>query len=189
MSMSLRDQLLAAGLVNEKQARDAERQQQQKQQGRQRLPKPQRGQPSEQQVALRQAQQAKAARDQQLNRQQNERAERKARQAQVRQLIEQNQLPKPDAGQYYNFVDGRKIRRISSDASLRERLARGEVAIVRYDAGYQWVPAATAARIRERDARAVVSDGPAALVASTPPAAVSADDAYQAFVVPDDLIW
>ena len=191
MSMSLRDQLLAAGLVNEKQAREAERQQQQKQQGRQRLPKPQRGQPSEQQVALRQAQQAKAARDQQLNRQQNDRAERKARQAQIRQLIEQNQLPKPDAWQYYNFVDGRKIRRISSDASLRERLARGEVAIVRYDAGYQWVPAATAARIRERDPRAVVSDGPGASGAAMPAAgtAASGDDAYQAYVVPDDLIW
>jgi len=182
MSMSLRDQLLAAGLVNEKQAREAERQQQKKQQGQQRLPKPQRGRPSEQEIALRQAQQAKAARDQQLNRQQHDRAERKARQAQVRQLIEQNQLPKPDAGQYYNFVDGRKIRRIAADASLRERLARGEVAIVRYDAGYQWVPAATAARIRERDARAVVADGPGS-------AATADDDAYQAFVVPDDLIW
>lgn len=198
MSMSLRDQLLAAGLVNEKQAREAERQQQKKQQGQQRLPKPQRGRPSEQEIALRQAQQAKAARDQQLNRQQHDRAQRKARQAQVRQLIELNQLPKPDAGQYYNFVDGRKIRRIAADAALRERLARGEVAIVRYDAGYQWVPAATAARIRERDARAVVADGPGAPrdvapASATPPigaaAATADDDAYQAFVVPDDLIW
>jgi len=117
-------------------------------------------------------------------------------------LIEQNQLPKPDAGQYYNFVDGKKIRRIAADVSMRERLARGEVAIVRYDAGYQWVPAATAARIRERDARAVVADAagaagaapagapaPAAAAAATSPPSVAGDDAYQAFTVPDDLIW
>jgi uncharacterized protein YaiL (DUF2058 family) len=205
MSMSLRDQLLQAGLVSEKQAREAERQQQQQQQGRQRLPKPQRAAPSAQELAARKAQQAKAARDAQLNRQQHDKAERKARQAQIRQLIEQNRLPKPEADQYYNFVDGRKIRRIAADAALRERLARGEIAIVRYDAGYQWVPAATAARIRERDARAVVADGvsgaamapgAAAADATAETAAAGAagataglDDGYQAFVVPDDLIW
>ena len=53
---------------------------------------------------------------------------------------------------------------------------------MRYDAGYEWVPAATAARIRERDQRAVVADGIA-----TP--STRTDDAYQAFTVPDDLMW
>ena len=182
MSMSLRDQLLQAGLVNEKQARDAERQQQQQLQGRQRLPKQQRGLASEQELAIRKAQQAKAARDQQLNRQQQDKAERKARLAQVRQLIEQNRLPKPDCEQFYNFVDGNKIRRIAADAAMRERLGRGEIAIVRYDAGYEWVTAATAVRIRERDQRAVVADGCAADSTHT-------DEAYQAFAVPDDLMW
>jgi uncharacterized protein len=182
MSMSLRDQLLQAGLVNEKQAREAERQQQQQLQGRQRLPKQQRGLASEQQLATRKAQQAKAAHDQQLNRRQQDKAERKARLAQVRQLIEQNRLPKPACEQFYNFVDGNKVRRITADASMRERLARGEIAIVRYDAGYEWVTAATAARIRERDQRAVVADGIATESAHS-------DDAYQAFAVPDDLMW
>jgi uncharacterized protein YaiL (DUF2058 family) len=182
MSMSLRDQLLQAGLVNEKQAREAERQEKQQQQGRQKLPKPQRGLASEQELAVRKAQQAKAARDQQLNRQQQDKADRKARLAQIRQLIEQNRLPKVDCEQYYNFVDGNKIRRIAADASMRERLGRGEIAIVRYDAGYEWVPAATAARIRERDERAVIADGVA-------PEPAHSDDAYQAFAVPDDLMW
>jgi uncharacterized protein YaiL (DUF2058 family) len=182
MSMSLRDQLLQAGLVNEKQAREAERREQQQLQGRQRLPKPQRSQPTEQQLATREAQQAKAARDQQLNRQRQEKADRKARLAQARQLIEQNRLPKPESEQFYNFVDGNKIRRISADAALRERLARGEIAIVHYDAGYEWVPAAVVERIRERDPRAVVVEGVAADSAH-------ADDAYQAFAVPDDLMW
>ncbi|HEY4972135.1 MAG TPA: DUF2058 family protein, partial [Steroidobacteraceae bacterium] len=107
MSMSLRDQLLQAGLVNEKQAKEAERQQQQQLQGRQRLPKQQRGMASEQELALRKSQQAKTARDLQLNRQQQDKAERKARLAQIRQLIEQNRLPKPGSEQFYNFVDGK----------------------------------------------------------------------------------
>ena len=53
------------------------------------------------------------------------------------------------------------------------------------------VAAAAAARIRERDPRAVVSDGPGASGAAMPAAgtAASGDDAYQAYVVPDDLIW
>jgi len=182
MSMSLRDQLLQAGLVNEKQAREAERATLQQQQERQRLPKPQRGSASEQQLAVRQAQQAKTARDQEISRQQQQKADRKARVAQIRQLIEQHRLPNPDREEFYNFVDGGKIRRIGVDASLRERLARREVAIVRYGSGYEWVPAATAERIRERDQGAVVADGVAAPSAHT-------DDAYQDFPVPDDLMW
>jgi uncharacterized protein len=186
MSMSLRDQLLQAGLVNEKQAREAERQQQQHQQGRQKLPKQQRGMASEQELALRRAQQAKAARDQQLNRKQQEKADRKARLAQARQLIEQHRLPKVQCEEFYNFVDGNKIRRIAADAATRERLRRGEIAIVRYDAGYEWVLAAAAERIRERDERAVVAEGGAESVA---PQTAPTDDAYQAFSVPDDLMW
>ena len=182
MSVSLRDQLLQAGLVNEKQAKEAERQQQQQQQGRQRLPKQQRGLASEQELAARQAQQAKTARDQELNRQKQQQADKKARLAQIRQLVEQSRLPKVDSDEFYNFVDGNKIRRIAADASMRERLGRGEIAIVRYDGGYEWVPAAAAARIRERDERAVVADGVAAESAHT-------EDVYQAFVVPDDLMW
>jgi uncharacterized protein YaiL (DUF2058 family) len=182
MSMSLRDQLLQAGLVSEKQAREAERQQQRQQQGRQQLPKPQRGLATEPQLAVRQAQQAKVGRDQEISRQQQHKADKKARQAQIRQLIEQSRLPKGDGEEFYNFIDGNKIRRIAVDASLRERLARGEIAIVRYGNGYEWVPVATAARIRERDERAVVAQG-------MPAEAARADDGYQGFAVPDDLMW
>ena len=182
MSASLRDQLLQAGLVNEKQAREAERQRQQQQQGQQRLPKQQRGSASEAQLAARQGQQAKAARDQELNRQRQQQADKKSRLAQVRQLVEQNRLPKIDGDEYYNFVDANKIRRIAIDPALRERLARAEIAIVRHDGGYAWVPAAVAARIRERDEHAVVAPGEATQSART-------DDAYQGFAVPDDLMW
>ena len=182
MSASLRDQLLQAGLVNEKQAREAERQRQQQQQGQQRLPKQQRGSASEAQLAALQGQQAKAARDQELNRQRQQQADRKARVAQIRQLVEQNRLPKVDTDEFYNFVDANKIRRIAVDASLRERLVRGEIAIVRLDGGYAWVPSAVAARIRERDEHAVVVPGAPADTART-------DDDYQDFAVPDDLMW
>ena len=47
--------------------------------------------------------------------------------------------------------------------------------------GYDLVPAAIAARIRERD--------PTAIVALISRDSAPADDAYKEFAVPDDLIW
>ena len=177
MSMSLRDQLLAAGLVTAKQAREAERQQQ-----RQQLPKHKRESVPEQPRAARPDTSAKVARDQALNRQRQEKAERKARQAQIRQLVEQSKLPRLETEEFYNFVDGNRVRRIWADASVRERLRQGEIAIARHDGRYELVPAAIAARIRERDERAIVLSA----VASD---SAQSDDAYKEFIVPDDLIW
>ena len=180
MSMSLRDQLLQAGLISKKQANEAERRQQH--QERQQPSKRRHDVPPERPAAPPAAQGAKAARDQALNRQQHEKAEKKARLAQIKQLIDQNRLPAVEGGESYNFVDGTKIRRIAVDASIRGRLTRGEIAIVRHAGGYDLVPAAIAARIRERDERAFITSG-------SGNDAAPADDAYREFSVPDDLMW
>jgi uncharacterized protein YaiL (DUF2058 family) len=177
MSMSLRDQLLAAGLVSAKQAREAERQQQ-----RQQPPKHKRDSVAQQPRATHSVSSEKVARDQALNRQRQEKAERKARQAQIRQLVEQNKLPRLETEEFYNFVDGNRVRRIWADASVRARLKQGEIAIARHDGRYELVPAAIAARIRERDERAVI-------VATAVEADSAPDDDYKEFTVPDDLIW
>lgn len=176
MSMSLRDQLLQAGLVNEKQAKETERQLQKQQRERQQLPKEKRAAPSDAELASQRAQLAKTARDQELSRQQKEQAEKRARHAQIEQLIQQNCLPRPQTDERYNFVDGNRIRSVPADRLVRERLSRGEIAIVRRNGGYELVPAAIAARIRERDERAVIESG-------VPHDATAPDD------VPDDLMW
>ena len=128
------------------------------------------------------AQAAKVARDQALSRKQQEKAQKKALQAQIKQLIEQNRLPQVESDEPYNFVDDSKIRRITLNAANRGALMRGELFIVRHEGRYDLVPAAIAARIRERDATAVVT-----IVAASETAPV--DDAYKGFEVPDDLIW
>jgi hypothetical protein len=176
MSMSLRDQLLQAGLANERQSKEAEQQLRQQQRERQQLPKDKRAMASDAELAAKQAQLAKAARDQELSRRQKEQADKKARHAQIEQLIEQNRLPRAQTDERYNFVDGNKVRRIPADHLLRERLRRGEIAIVRRNAGYEFVPAETAARIRERDERAVIGSG-------------VAPDASTTDGVPEDLMW
>jgi uncharacterized protein YaiL (DUF2058 family) len=191
MSTSLRDQLLKAGLISKKQANEAERQLQRQERPPQGKHKPGKHLPGKQHTpaqaagparAPHVAQSAKTARDLELNRRQQEKAEKKARQAQIKQLIEQNRLPAAEGDEAYNFLDGNKIRRIPVNASIRERLGRGEVVIVRHAGNYDLVPAAIATRIRERDEHAVVA--PAAVKEDIP-----ADDAYKEFSVPDDLIW
>src|SRR5487761_2307204 len=136
MSMSLRDQLLQAGLVNERQAKEAERQLRQQQRERQQLPKDKRTTTSDAELAAQRAQLAKAARDQELSRRQKEQADKRARQAQIEQLIQQNCLPRAQTDERYNFVDGNKIRSIRADHLARERLSRGEIAIVRCNGSY-----------------------------------------------------
>jgi uncharacterized protein len=128
------------------------------------------------------AQAAKVARDQALSRKQQEKAQKKALQAQIKQLIEQNRLPQLESDEPYNFVDDGKIRRITLNAANRGALTRSELFIVRHEGRYDLVPAVIAARIRERDAAAVVT-----IVAASE--TVPVDDAYKGFEVPDDLIW
>jgi uncharacterized protein YaiL (DUF2058 family) len=209
MNSSLRDQLLAAGLVTEKQARQAAQQEQQRQFRDRPRPNPgarpgsnpgqaggqnkgtaqnkgaaQKGpqQAPSVKAEAQHAHAAKVARDQELNRRREDKAQRRARMAQIEQIIEQNRVPRLETEDYYGFIDGKKIRRMSVDAQRREQLTRGELVIVRYRGHYAVVPAAIAERIRERDANMVVP-----LV--QPKTSSEPDDAYKDFVVPDDLMW
>ncbi len=179
MSMSLRDQLLKAGLVNEKQAKQVTRdkKKQQRLENKGQIEKDD----SQRQAAL-QAQAEKLARDQELNREQQQKAEQKARTAQIKQLIERSRLPKLDSDDYYNFVDDKKVKRLSVNALMRDKLSRGSLAIVRHGGGYEVIPREAALKIQERDARRIV-------LLNTPTEAADADDPYAAYQIPDDLMW
>lgn len=185
MSLSLREQLLQAGLVTDKQAKQAERassdQRHRATKGGKRTTPPQAA-PTK---AAQQAQAAKLLRDQELNRKQQEKAARKARAAQLRQLVEQLRVPRAESDDYFNFVDGGRVRRLPVTPELRTRLVAGSLVIVRCDGHYDLVPAEAATRIREREPTAIVAN-PAAEPSDIPSAA---DDPYKDFVVPDDLTW
>ena len=179
MSMSLRDQLMKAGLVSEKQAKQAGKQKQKQQ----RLEhKGQAEKDDSQRQAAQQAQAEKQARDAELNRQQQEKADKKARTAQIKQLIEGTRLPKLDTEDYYNFVDAKKVKRIAVNDLIRDKLSRGSLAIVSYDGRYDIVPRDAALRIKERDERRIV-------LLNEPSGEPDEDDPYKDYVVPDDLMW
>src|SRR5688572_21344743 len=156
MSMSLREQLLAAGLGNKKQARQAENQQkqQQHQQAKNKVLREEQEKRAAESRAKAQAD--KAARDAELNRKRQENQDRKERWAQIKQLIEQHRLPKPESEEYFNFIDRGKVRRITADHALREKLVAGTIMIARCEGKYDLVAPEIAERIRERDERAVV---------------------------------
>ena len=185
MNLSLREQLLKAGLVTEKQAKQAERstadQRHRQAKGGKRTPPS----PPEPAKAAQQAQAAKLLRDQELNRRQQEKAARRARAAELRQLVEQLRVPRPESDDYFNFVDGEKIHRIQVTPELRARVVAGSLVIVRHDGRYDLVPAEAVERIRERHAEAIVASAPV----DAPAPAPAEDDPYKDFVVPDDLTW
>ena len=180
MSLSLREQLLKAGLVNEKQVQKVEQQQGRQEHGQKKKNLPP---PPDRNAEARKAQAEKAARDQAIQRTRNEKSERKARRAGLRQLVEQNRIPRIESEDPFNFIDGRKVRRIAVNAEVRARINGGELLIVRHDGFYALVPKEVGERVRERDAEMVV-----ALPASGA-APGTDDDPYRDFVVPDDLTW
>ena len=171
MSMSLREQLLAAGFGKKKAAEQAERKAREQAKEQQRV------------AQVQAAQAAKAARAHALEQRRKEEADRKERWTQIKQLIEQHRLPKIESDEYFNFVSRGKVRRLAVDGPLREKIIGGELVIVRCEGKHDVVPRDIGERIRGYDVRAVISLQDSA--GDTQPA----DDPYKDYVVHDYLKW
>jgi len=181
MSSSLRDQLLKAGLVTEKQVKEAEKQA--RKPPPRKLPKSARNQ--QKRSAAEKAQAEKAERDRELNRRQAEKAEARARAAQVKQIVDQHRVPPAgDDGEPFHFQDGAHIKRVYVTADQRRQLVDGALVIVRYGRSFALIPQAVVGKVKERDPDAIVD-----LSAATSARSDEVDDAYKGFEVPDDLMW
>lgn len=179
MSMSLRDQLLKAGLVNEKQVKQATKR---KQKETKLQHKGQLAKDNSQEEALKAAQAAKQAKDQELNQEQEEKKRRKAIAAEIKQLIVNDRLPRLDTEDYYNFVDHKKVKRIAVNDLIRDKLVKGSLAIVSHEGYYEVIPRVTALKIQERNAQRII-------MLNEQVEEGSDDDPYKDFAVPDDLMW
>lgn len=173
--MSLKDQLLKAGLSNAKQARRAEHEK------RQQAKDPDAVSSAE---LARQQRAAQALRDRELNQAQEAERQHKAVAAQIRQLIERHRLSRQGGELAYQFSDGKKIKKLYVQDAQQEQLVKGQIGIARLGDGYELLPAVVLEKIRERDAAAVV-----VLNSRTTASATDADDPYAAYVIPDDLMW
>lgn len=177
--MSLQDQLLKAGLIDDKRAnkikKDKHKQTRQKQKNKIETT-------DEARLAAQRAQAEKAERDRRLNQQRKADAERKAIAAQVRQLVEMNRQPVEEGDIEYSFTDGTLIRRILVTETQHSQLANGRLCIIKLDGQYELIPMLVAEKIRMRDTDAQILSNQSM---DTP----DEDDPYADFKVPDDLMW
>lgn len=179
---SLQDQLLKAGLVDEKKAKQAKKE-------KRKTEKVQRKSKEvvvdEVKEAAAQAREARAERDRELNREREAKAEQKAIRAQIKQLIEMNCQKKAigtDEGVSYNFTDGKKVKSIYVSPQIQEQLANGRLAIAKIGDRYEVVPSVVADKIKQRDESYILSQQAIA-------EDIDEDDPYADFQIPDDLMW
>jgi len=176
MGNSLLDQLKKSGLVDDKKANKA-----QKAKHKQAKIQRQNKTIDEEKLRLQQQQAEKIARDRELNLQRKKEADKKAIQAQIRQLIELNQIRDYDGELSYNFTDNNIIKSIYLSEAIHKQLSRGKLAIVRLSNDYKLVPTAVAEKIGLRDKTPIIQ--------CETPQQDDTDDEYADYKVPDDLMW
>ena len=169
MANSLQEQLLKAGLTNEKKAKKAKKSN-----------KKNRDLKREVKAAVEEKRQAEQQKAKELNQQLQEQAKQKELQAQILQLIEMNQLSLTGEVKY-NFTDGSKIKDILVDDKTQSQLASGLLTIVRFNNDYAVIPSVVADKIALRDDSCIVSQ--------SEKEEIDEDDPYADYVIPDDLMW
>jgi uncharacterized protein YaiL (DUF2058 family) len=180
MSNPFQEQFLKAGLVTEKQVKQANQKKKGKPpQRKKKGPKP----VDEATKRARAAEQAKAQRDRELNQRKQEQARNKAISIEIDQLIRDNKLARDDNCEIgYQFQHRGKISKLYVNADMKQRIIDGKLGIARIEGRYELVPLATAKKIQERNDKRVVLLNPED---SKP----DENDPYADYQVPDDLMW
>ena len=180
MGNSLFDQLKKSGLIDEKKAKQARREkhkQAKKLKGKQ--PKPW----TESKLHAQKIQAEKVAHVRELNQQRKQAAKQKAINAQIKQIIQTNRVKNVDGQIKFNFIDNNKVRLLYVTEHLQNQLANGQLAIVKLEGRYDFVPVETAEKIKLRDQSCII------LCTTNQPKDKDSDDPYADYQVPDDLMW
>jgi uncharacterized protein YaiL (DUF2058 family) len=170
--LTLQEQMLKAGLVNEKKLKKAKK-----------GSKKSRMQAREVKEAVEENKRAQQEKDQVLSTEQKEKRLNKEIQAQVKQLIDMNRIAQNDGDIKYNFTDGTMVKSIYVEPLIQSQLAKGILSIARYEETYVIIPTSVAKKIMLRDNDTIVEQN------SKVEDQAEEDDPYADFVVPDDLMW
>lgn len=179
---SLQDQLLKAGLIDGKKAKQISKE---KRKQNKVAKKSGDVQADEAKLAAEQARAEKVARDRELNAQREAAAQQKAIAAQVKQLIERNRQPKGANGQNdiaYHFTFDKKVKKIYVSAAVQDHLIAGRLVVVGEGEHFELVPRVIADKIAERNPQMVVQPPESST-------AMDEDDPYAGYEIPDDLMW
>lgn len=177
MGNSLQDQLFKSGLASKKQAVRAKKAKNTKEKQQRK------GVDVVDEAAelVNKADAEKRAKDQQLNQQINAEAQAKAIKAQIVELVSLNRIS--ERGEIeYRYNDNGKIKTLMLQNDTRELIVKGVLNIVSIDDQHNIVPRQVAAKIAERDDKAII-------VANKNTDEQEQDDEYADYKVPDDLMW
>ncbi|WCP69599.1 DUF2058 domain-containing protein [Vibrio tubiashii] len=170
--LTLQEQMLKAGLVNEKKLKKAKK-----------GSKKSRVQAREVKAAVEENKRQQQERDKALSEEQKEQRLSKEIKAQIKQLIEMNTIDQKDGEIKYNFTDGTLVKAIYVEQLIRDQLAKGILSIARTNETYVVIPSSVAKKIAMRDESVIIEqNAPAEDIPAE-------DDPYADFVVPDDLMW
>jgi hypothetical protein len=170
--LTLQEQMLKAGMINEKKLKKAKK-----------GSKKSRVQAREVKAAVEEKKRLQLERDKELSEQNNEQRLSKEIQSQIKQLIDMNKIDLGDSDIKYNFTDGTIIKSLYVEAEIREQLIKGILAVARDEDGYAVIPSSVANKISQRDESIIIAQKePESDI-------VDEDDPYADFVVPDDLMW
>ena len=179
MSNSLQDQLLKAGLVNEKKLKQHKRAKKKQSKLQPKGHEPE----SEASIIARQTRDERARKDREHNLALRAAAEEKAVASQIRQMIEDHRIDRSRGDIAYQFVDQGKIKKLYVNAEQQGQLSRGQIGIAKLDDAYQLIPANVAAKIQQRDQAAVL------FLQEKSDQQTDEDDPYADYPIPDDLMW
>jgi uncharacterized protein YaiL (DUF2058 family) len=194
MAGSLRDQLVKAGVATSGQAKKAERQKRAEEQARRqgrggknaKSAAPDASSPANARQRARDLIADKVKRDRATAAVRNEKNLAKSLRAEIKQIILQNDQRTSEAKDDdvpYNFVHGKKIKRIYVPRAQQQQLGSGDLVIVNNDGRYHLLSKNVAEQIRTRDPKRIIA-------AHDPSAPSTPDDEYYAkFEIPDDLDW
>jgi len=186
---SLQEQLLKAGLVDEKKLKQAAKEKQKRSnQSRKSAGKSAAKRNPAPQTEAQKRQAERAARDRALNEQRKQALEQKAIAAQVRQLIETNKVDRSKGDIPYSFVYRKKIKKLYIGETEKNLLTGGRLAIVTLVVNnegrrFELVPMEVARKIAERDPETVIE------LNQQDDSASAEDDPYADYKIPDDLTW
>lgn len=190
MNQSVRDQLLKLGLVDERKVSNAKREQRagakQAKKARNSRGKNEASTAVAEDSARVRAEatlKARSERDKEAARKKRLNEERSARKAQIAQIIDLRREPRSKGEIPYNFVHGKKVKRMYVTQALLDGLSAGQMGVVRTGERFEVVRREVFERLAQIDPNAVVSLHP------TRQAEVDGDDPYADKPIPDDLMW
>lgn len=173
---ALQAQLLKAGLVDSKKAKQLSKQSEHAK----RTGDVENAQAKQ---ALADAQAKKIEKDQKLNQERQHALEQKMLRANVIQMIKQHQIHDTEGEVSYQFVDEAKIKKIHITQKLYDQVVAGHVAVARLEEGYALLPRPLADRIDSKLTGFMVVTNDKSVDE------IEEDDPYAAYVIPDDLMW